>query len=106
MSKSRPTAISAITLGTAQLGSSYGIANTHGLPSDSDASAIIECALSRGISSFDTARSYGCAEARLGLTLSTRRSEEQCIVTKLEPMTKLAQRTTATEVVASVDASV
>jgi spore coat polysaccharide biosynthesis protein SpsF (cytidylyltransferase family)/aryl-alcohol dehydrogenase-like predicted oxidoreductase len=104
--KEAPKRIGVITLGTAQLGTSYGIANKRGLPSDRDARAIIECALSSGISSFDTARSYGCAESRLGAMLSLESANDHCVITKLAPMTDLQQRASAAEVVKAVEASV
>jgi spore coat polysaccharide biosynthesis protein SpsF len=99
-------AISAITLGTAQLGISYGIANKRGLPSDREANAIIECALSGGISSFDTARSYGCAEHRLGKALRLLPVDENCVVTKLAAMSDLAGDAGIMEIGATVEASV
>lgn len=106
MPTKHPQPISPLTLGTAQLGTSYGIANKNGLPSEGDAQAIIECALSGGISSFDTARSYGCAESRLGKVLSLLPSDDYCIVTKLAPMTDLPERASGAEIATAVEASV
>ena len=54
--------ISELTLGTVQLGLPYGINNDKGMPSFEESSAILNTALSSGIVSFDTARSYGDSE--------------------------------------------
>ena len=54
--------ISALTLGTVQLGLAYGINNDKGMPTFEESSAILDTALSNGVVSFDTARSYGESE--------------------------------------------
>ncbi len=54
--------ISALTLGTVQLGLAYGVNNDKGMPSFAESSAILDTALSAGIVSFDTARGYGESE--------------------------------------------
>ena len=54
--------ISALTLGTVQLGLPYGINNDKGMPSFEESSDILNTALSSGIVSFDTARAYGESE--------------------------------------------
>ena len=54
--------ISALTLGTVQLGLSYGVNNSRGMPSFEESSAILDTAISSGITSFDTARAYGESE--------------------------------------------
>lgn len=58
--------ITPITLGTVQLGLPYGIANRNGMPSDEEALEILEAAWMAGVRTFDTARVYGVAEARIG----------------------------------------
>ncbi len=58
--------ISQLTLGTVQLGLPYGVNNDKGMPSFEESSKILETALSTGINSFDTARSYGESECVLG----------------------------------------
>ena len=55
-----------ITLGTAQLGLAYGIANRTGHPDHATATALLDRAWSLSIRSFDTAHAYGDAELRLG----------------------------------------
>jgi aryl-alcohol dehydrogenase-like predicted oxidoreductase len=58
-----------LVLGTAQIGLPYGIANKIGLPNERDAVALIRRAVDAGITSIDTARTYGLAEARIGRAL-------------------------------------
>lgn len=60
------TLFSRLTLGTAQLGMRYGIANDSGMPTEKEARAILEAAWGAGITCFDTARAYGEAERRIG----------------------------------------
>ena len=57
---------SKLILGTVQLGLHYGINNTHPKPNDVLAEKIILTALDSGITTFDTAQSYGDSEKRLG----------------------------------------
>jgi aryl-alcohol dehydrogenase-like predicted oxidoreductase len=53
-------------LGTAQLGMDYGINNTVGKPSISDALEMLETAFSNGIKILDTATAYGDSEKIIG----------------------------------------
>ncbi|MGI9259315.1 MAG: aldo/keto reductase [Gammaproteobacteria bacterium] len=55
-----------ISLGTAQLGAAYGIANRGGTPSAETANEILTVALDAGIRHIDTAPIYGEAEERIG----------------------------------------
>ncbi|OHY73445.1 aldo/keto reductase [Priestia aryabhattai] len=57
---------SRLTLGTAQLGSNYGIANKTGMPKKKKSLKIIEYAISHGINSLDTASGYGNSEMLIG----------------------------------------
>jgi len=59
--------LSKLTLGTVQLGMSYGIANLTGMPDESLAQDILEEAWRNGITSFDTATAYGESEKRIGV---------------------------------------
>jgi aryl-alcohol dehydrogenase-like predicted oxidoreductase len=61
---------SRLTLGTAQIGLDYGIANRNGKPDAAAAEAILDRAWQAGITCFDTARAYGDAETRLGRWLA------------------------------------
>lgn len=55
-----------LMLGTAQLGLDYGVTNSTGRPSDSQAASMLELAKRSNIATLDTAIAYGDAEARLG----------------------------------------
>ena len=74
--------ISSLTLGTVQFGLAYGINNDKGMPSFEESSKIIDTALSAGIVSFDTARSYGESEKVLGRYFANE-SRERTIITKV-----------------------
>lgn len=58
--------ISQMTLGTAQLGLTYGIANKNGKPDEETANKILKAAVDSGIQAIDTAYNYGDAEKLLG----------------------------------------
>jgi len=61
----------------------YGIVNDAGQPSNWEATEIVKRAIASGVTSFDTAREYGCSEEILGAALpETARSGLQ-IITKL-----------------------
>ena len=76
--------MTALGLGTAQLGLAYGISNRSGQPSKAEAAAILECALDQGIDTIDTAPAYGEAEALLGRLLPA--GADVRIVTKTAPL--------------------
>jgi aryl-alcohol dehydrogenase-like predicted oxidoreductase len=61
---------SRIVLGTAQLGSHYGIANQGGNPEQKKMTEIIQEAWDNGIYEFDTAQGYGESEKFLGRALT------------------------------------
>ncbi|MGD0821534.1 MAG: aldo/keto reductase [Desulfomonilia bacterium] len=63
--------VSAIALGTVELGLDYGIEapGGYGKPSQQEAKAIVRMALENGINLFDTAPAYGESEALLGQVL-------------------------------------
>lgn len=63
--------ISAMTLGTVQLGMPYGISNHTGQPDRQTGSRMLEAAERLGINSFDTALLYGDAESVLGDYMSS-----------------------------------
>jgi aryl-alcohol dehydrogenase-like predicted oxidoreductase len=76
-----------LTLGTAQLGMPYGVANTTGRPDRSAALGILAEALRLGITSFDTAPVYGDAEELLGeFTAGLPAGPPMEIVTKVPPL--------------------
>jgi spore coat polysaccharide biosynthesis protein SpsF len=74
---------SQLTLGTAQFGSAYGIANKTGLPSADEIKRIVRHAINHGVTHIDTARLYGDSEARLGEALAGPWREKVTVITKL-----------------------
>ena len=74
--------VSALTLGTVQLGLAYGVNNDKGMPTFEESSAILNTALSEGIVSFDTARGYGESENVLGRFFGEN-PVEKTLITKL-----------------------
>jgi spore coat polysaccharide biosynthesis protein SpsF len=96
----------AIMLGTAQLGMKYGIANRAGCLSDSEAISILALALSSGVNRFDTARSYGKSESRIGSALSHQREADTFVVTKLLPLAELADDASMPDIARFIEASV
>lgn len=77
--------ISKITLGTAQLGMRYGIANKNGKPNINSAINILKYAWKSGINTFDTAPIYGNSEKILGTFISSEieKKNDLIISTKL-----------------------
>ncbi len=72
------------TLGTAQLGLPYGIANRTGQPDESRSFAILRAALAHGVEVLDTAARYGDSEQVIGRFLAVERpSPAPRIVTKV-----------------------
>jgi aryl-alcohol dehydrogenase-like predicted oxidoreductase len=92
--------ISRLTLGTAQLGSPYGIANMEGKLSADRVRQILRTALDNGISCFDTAPAYGNAEEEIGSFLSDLHNypKKPVIITKLPPVNKMVQESDHTDI--------
>jgi 1-deoxyxylulose-5-phosphate synthase len=69
--------VSALALGTVELGLDYGIAapGEFGRPSEAEAIRLVHTALDAGINLIDTARAYGESEALLGQALRGRRAQ-------------------------------
>lgn len=75
--------ISKLTLGTVALGMDYGISNAEGKPVNEKSLEIFSTALSLGINTFDTARTYGDAEFLIGNFLSQDRNRPKTnLITK------------------------
>lgn len=72
-----------LALGTVQLGLHYGLTNSSGKPSRKDALSIIHYAIQHGIDVLDTASAYGASEAIIGEYLSSHKSENVRVVTKI-----------------------
>ncbi len=77
--------IGRLTLGTAQLGPSYGIANAVGRLDDRAVGRLLDAAWESGISTLDTARSYGDAEERIG-SWCRRTGHRPILVSKFPPL--------------------
>jgi aryl-alcohol dehydrogenase-like predicted oxidoreductase len=76
--------ISRMTLGAAQLGSNYGVANLTGKPTLGSSFEILDVAISQGITCIDTAPGYGNSEKIIGSFLTSKPFIPECtIVTKL-----------------------
>lgn len=75
-----------LTLGSAQWGMPYGIANREGPPDDARLEAMLVRARDAGVRAIDTARAYGESEARIGAALRRLPSSEGWrVITKLAP---------------------
>ena len=78
--------IERLVLGTAQLGTNYGIANRMGKPDFDTAEAIVNTAWDAGIREFDTAQGYGDSEQVLGEVFqSLGIRNEVKVISKLHP---------------------
>jgi len=77
--------VSALALGTVELGLDYGIPvpGEDGRPGDAEGVRIVHAALDGGINYIDTARAYGESERVLGLALADRR-EQVVLATKVQ----------------------
>ena len=75
-----------LTLGSAQWGMRYGIANHGGPPDDAELERLLARAADAGIQSIDTARAYGDSEERLGDRLAgVSHPTGWRVITKLAP---------------------
>ena len=72
-----------IILGTAQIGMSYGIANTKGKPSKVDSFKILDFAYENNIRYLDTAKIYGNSEEIIGLYIQENQKKNWKIITKI-----------------------
>ena len=72
-----------ICLGTAQFGFKYGVANSTGVPTDSEVRKILDFCILNDILFIDTAQAYGNSEVRLGSLSPTPNSFK--FVSKLAP---------------------
>ena len=78
--------VSALALGTVELGLDYGIAarGEFGRPSEKAATRLVHAALDAGINFVDTARAYGDSERVLGKALAGQR-DKAIVATKVDP---------------------
>lgn len=80
--------MSAFSLGTVQLGMTYGLGADKEKPSEKTAFSILDTAMENGIDNLDTANNYGDSESVIGRWLKKRREEKKAlpwIVTKVGP---------------------
>lgn len=88
--------ISKITLGTAELGLNYGIANRTGKPNFQSSNEILKYSWNNGINTFDTAPVYGNSEKIIGSFISSKirnKIDNLVVVSKL-PITKINKKLT------------
>ena len=97
---------SEMTLGTAQLGSDYGVVNRTGQPSRSTAMAMTRHAIAHGVTSLDTARGYGESEEVLKQALTGAWRSRVEVITKLDPLGSLRPDAGRDEIRAAVHESV
>ncbi len=95
-----------LVLGTAQLGSNYGIANKTGQPGSKVSEQIIKTAIANGVMYLDTARAYGASEEAIGEALKSGWEGRVKIITKLSPLLDCPANASSSVVRAFVDASV
>lgn len=81
--------MSAFSLGTVQLGMSYGLGEAREKMSEEKAFSILDTAMENGVDNLDTANNYGDSEAVIGRWLGTRKRAGKSlpwIVTKIGPL--------------------
>jgi aryl-alcohol dehydrogenase-like predicted oxidoreductase len=76
---------SRLTLGAAQLGFAYGVANAQGQPAAPVAMAILDAAWTGGVRCIDTAPAYGDSEERVGAWRALHPAQNIRVATKIPP---------------------
>ena len=74
--------ISAMTLGTVQLGLNYGVNNKSGMPTEAESFDILNAAYEGGVTMLDTSNDYGESEKVIGNFLRTNKDKDFAICTK------------------------
>ena len=97
--------ISAMSLGTVQLGMNYGIANEGGQPKEEQSFEMLKTALESGITSLDTARAYGNSEEVLGRFFKTLKGDMPFITTKVIDITGESEAEVEKSVVSCIETS-
>jgi spore coat polysaccharide biosynthesis protein SpsF (cytidylyltransferase family)/aryl-alcohol dehydrogenase-like predicted oxidoreductase len=95
-----------LVLGTAQLGSNYGIANTTGQLNLAQCQQLLKTAIANGVMYLDTASAYGHSEAMIGESLKDGWEGRAKIITKLSPLQDCPQNMSDAALNAFVDASI
>lgn len=81
--------LSRFSLGTVQIGMTYGIGEHKEKPTEEAAYTLLDTAMDQGVDNLDTANNYGDSEAIIGRWMAKRRAENKklpWIVTKIGPM--------------------
>jgi spore coat polysaccharide biosynthesis protein SpsF (cytidylyltransferase family)/aryl-alcohol dehydrogenase-like predicted oxidoreductase len=97
---------SVLTLGGAQLGMAYGVANRGGKPADTELDHILGLAADAGITAIDTARAYQESEARIGAWLQAHQDGRLRVISKLDVLSGVPDDAPPAWVRDAVDASV
>jgi spore coat polysaccharide biosynthesis protein SpsF (cytidylyltransferase family)/aryl-alcohol dehydrogenase-like predicted oxidoreductase len=97
---------SQLTLGSVQLGMEYGIANRTGRPAKATAVAMVRSAVAHGVTTLDTARTYGESEAVLGEALTGAWRSRTQVVTKLDTLKTMPSGASDASIHMAVDASI
>ena len=80
--------VSQLTLGTAQFGLNYGIANQYGKPGEKEVEEILNKAFENGVNLLDTAFSYGDSERVIGKILNKSSYKANILVASKLPKLK------------------
>jgi aryl-alcohol dehydrogenase-like predicted oxidoreductase/spore coat polysaccharide biosynthesis protein SpsF (cytidylyltransferase family) len=101
-----PLPVSRLVMGTVQLGTAYGIANTTGVPALAASKELLKTAICHGVAWLDTARAYGRSEQVIGALLKDGWQARVKVITKLSPLAECPPDAPRAVVRAFVDASV
>ena len=96
---------SRLTLGGAQLGMQYGVANHGPVPTPLSTRDLLVAAAKVGISHVDTAAAYGSSEANIGAALARGLPQPMKVVTKIQPLDRLETAAAPEHAAAEVRAS-
>jgi len=97
---------SQLTLGTVQLGREYGIVNTTGKPDTSSAVSMVRTAIQYGVTTLDTARTYGDSESIIGSALTGAWESRVEVITKLDTLMSFPMSASSRDISAAVESSV
>lgn len=85
--------MSVFSLGTVQLGTSYGMVGKTEKPSEEYAYEILNAAMEHGVNMIDTANNYGDSERVIGSWLKTYGGQKPIVVTKIGPFDHSSEET-------------
>ncbi len=84
ITKKNSIKISKMTLGTVQLGMSYGVNNNQGMPTETESFRILDAAYDGGVTMLDTSDDYGTSEDVIGNYLKKNKDKHFEICTKFK----------------------